>query len=133
MNVRGSESAILKSERTQARRIVTARCLKSSRRTIGILQGEAREALNSCTHMTEVLLNSIEDKIEAQREIEAQEEYKEKYLDLEELIEGYMEQRRDEPASVASFPTERRSLIENDEAGPWSNPGWLLSRSWFFS
>ena len=65
--------------------------------------------------MTEVLLNSIEDKIEAQREIEAQEEYKEKYHDLEELIEGYMEQRRDEPASVASFPTEHHSLLENDE------------------
>ena len=26
-----------------------------------------------------------------------------------------MEQRRDEPASVASFPTEHHSLLENDE------------------
>ena len=106
------EVAYLKRERKFARRMLTSKCntierllksLVSSRRSIGILQGEAEEVLGRWQNATETIWRSIENDDEAEAETQAQEIYDLRFQNIKEQVEVYLLQRQDEPSSTGSI------------------------------
>ena len=77
--------------------------LVSSRRSIGILQGEAEEFLGRWQNATETIWRSIENDDEAEAETQAQEIYDLRFQNIKEQVEVYLLQRQDEPSSTGSI------------------------------